>query len=88
MRGWRPLGKVLVDGGYVAERELEHALAEQRQHGRGPGEILVEHDYLSGPALAAALAEQHGGGDVRFRPDELERRPPFQPLVVSRPRSP
>jgi hypothetical protein len=60
LRGWRPLGKVLVDGGYVAERELEHALAAQRKSGRRLGEILVENDYLSGPALAAALAEQHG----------------------------
>lgn len=57
---WRPLGKLLVEGGYVAEHELEQALADQRENGRRLGEILVEHEYLSGPALAAALAEQHG----------------------------
>src|SRR4051812_45208755 len=28
--GWRPLGKVLLDGGFVSEHELDQALAEKR----------------------------------------------------------
>ncbi|MGB2951930.1 MAG: hypothetical protein WBB74_00900 [Gaiellaceae bacterium] len=60
IRGWRPLGKVLVEGGYVSEAELDQALVEQREDGGRLGEILVERGYVSGPALARALAEQHG----------------------------
>jgi hypothetical protein len=58
---WQPLGTLLRAKGFVSEKELEHALAEQAQtHGRRLGEILVERGYLSGAALALALAEQHG----------------------------
>src|ERR1051325_10221176 len=36
--GWRPLGKVLLDGGLVSEDELDEALAEKRaDHARRPG---------------------------------------------------
>jgi hypothetical protein len=58
---WRPLGRLLVEKGYLTELELELALAHQaRQEGSRLGEILVEGDYVSGPELARALAEQHG----------------------------
>jgi hypothetical protein len=59
--GWRPLGVLLVEWGYLERAELEGALAEQRQRpGRRLGEILVGLGYLSGPDLARALALQHG----------------------------
>jgi hypothetical protein len=58
---WRPLGKLLVESGFLAEGELDRALAEQLERPElRLGEILVERDYLTGPALARALAEQHG----------------------------
>ncbi len=58
---WRPLGRLLVEKGYLTELELEQALAQQlRREGSRLGEILVEGDYVSGPELARALAEQHG----------------------------
>lgn len=61
LRAWRPLGKVLVEGGYVSEVELEQAIVEQRKSNGGRlGEILVRRGYLSGPDLARALAEQYG----------------------------
>ena len=56
---WRPLGKVLVERGFVTQAELDEALADQLGD-RRLGEILVERGALSGPALARALAEQHG----------------------------
>jgi hypothetical protein len=60
-RAWRPLGKLLVETGFLNETELEQALAEQRERpGRRLGEILVAQGSLSGPALALALAKQHG----------------------------
>jgi hypothetical protein len=58
---WRPLGKVLVQQGFLTDAVLRQGLAEQRESpGRRLGEVLVEGGYLSGLALAAALAEQHG----------------------------
>jgi len=57
---WRPLGRLLVERGFLTQAELEDALAEQRD-GRGRlGEILVGRGVLSGPTLARVLAEQHG----------------------------
>jgi hypothetical protein len=61
LRAWRPLGKVLVEGGYVSEVELEYAIVEQRERAGGRlGEILVRRGYLTGPELGRALAEQYG----------------------------
>jgi hypothetical protein len=57
---WRPLGKLLVEGGFLSETELNEALAEQRQDGRRLGEVLVSRGSLSADALARALAAQHG----------------------------
>lgn len=59
--GWLPLGKLLVQKGFLKETELNQALAEQGRHpGSRLGEILVGRGYLSGAALARALAEQQG----------------------------
>jgi hypothetical protein len=59
--GWRPLGKVLLDGGLVSENQLAEALAEKRAHqDRRLGAILVRLGHISGATLALALAEQHG----------------------------
>jgi hypothetical protein len=59
--GWRPLGQVLVDQGFLTDAALQLALAEQRRDpDRRLGEVLVQGGYLSGTALAVALAEQHG----------------------------
>jgi hypothetical protein len=61
LRAWRPLGKVLVEGGYVSEVELGQAIVEQQERVGGRlGEILVRRGYLSGAELARALAEQYG----------------------------
>ena len=67
---WRPLGRLLVDEGYVTKAELRKALRAQRESSgrRLLGEILVAEGFLSGISLARALAEQNGfdldpGGD-------------------------
>lgn len=58
---WRPLGRVLVEKGFVSEGELQRVLAEQKQRpARRLGEILVADGHISGAELALALAEQHG----------------------------
>jgi hypothetical protein len=66
---WRPLGRVLVEKGFVTADELARVLAEQREHPeRLLGEILVADAYVSGYELAEALAEQYG---VELDADEL-----------------
>ena len=57
---WRPLGRVLVDRGAIAEAELEEALHVQRETGRRLGEILVERGYVTAQALVSAVIVQHG----------------------------
>jgi hypothetical protein len=67
-RPWRPLGRVLVEKGFLSGEELAQVLAEQRDHpDRLLGEILVADAYVSGYELAEALAEQHG---VEIAPNE------------------
>lgn len=70
--GWRPLGVLLVEWGFLERAELDEALIEQRQRPeRRLGEILVELGYLSGPDLARSLALQHG---VDVAEEELDPR--------------
>jgi hypothetical protein len=71
---WQPLGRILVDDELLTPRELERALAEQRETGRLLGEILVEQGSMSGPSLAKALARQHG---VELAPSDLDHEPVF-----------
>jgi hypothetical protein len=60
-RPWRPLGRVLVEKGFLTNAELERVLDEQREHpDRLLGEILVADAFVSGYELAEALAEQQG----------------------------
>jgi len=91
VREWRPLGKVLLERGFVTDSQLERALAVQREENGRLGEILVSRGLLSGSELAQALADQHGvdldeqdeaelGTEVRqITPDE----PVYQVFEVS-----
>jgi len=59
---WRPLGKLLVEDGFLTSDQLQQALLRQ-QESRGRrklGEILVAEGFLSGIDLARALAKQNG----------------------------
>lgn len=57
---WRPLGQLLVEQGLLTERELELALARQKETGQRLGETIVQSGFVSGPELANALAAQYG----------------------------
>ena len=79
----RPLGAVLVDEGVLTRRELEHALADQRESGRLLGQILVGRGLVTGSELARSLARQHGvgvrpgrGGETSGAPAVREAAPP------------
>ena len=68
---WRPLGRVLVEKGFVTPTALQEALhAQSDEPDRRLGEILVARGAVSGRGLALALAEQHG---VAVESDELGR---------------
>lgn len=59
---WRPLGKLLVEDGFLTKDQLKQALVRQ-QESRGRrklGEILVAEGFLSGVDLARALTKQNG----------------------------
>lgn len=59
---WRPLGKLLVEDGFLTRDQLKQALLRQQESGgrRKLGEILVAEGFLSGVDLARALAKQNG----------------------------
>ena len=78
---WRPLGRILVDDELLTPKELERALAEQRETGRLLGEILIEHGAVTGASLAQVLARQHG---VELEQDDLEQEPLFAPSQESK----
>ncbi len=56
----RLLGALLAERRAVADREVEEALAHQRETGAKLGEILLEWGLVSRPLLARVLAEQDG----------------------------
>jgi hypothetical protein len=80
---WRPLGKLLVDRGFVSQTQLDEALAEQAELGGRLGEILVSRGSLSGRTLARALAEQHGV-DLE-PPSELDLETVLKPVTPEEP---
>jgi hypothetical protein len=58
---WRPLGRLLIEEGFLTARALQEALEAQAESpDRRLGEIMVERGLISGRGLALALAEQHG----------------------------
>jgi hypothetical protein len=58
--GWRPLGSLLVEKGFITDVQLKQALAVQREKGGFLGEILVDRGWLAASDLVLALAAQLG----------------------------
>jgi len=82
-QAWRPLGKLLVDLGFLTESQLDRALTAQREDGGRLGEILVSRGLLSGGELAQALAGQHG---VELAAqDEAELQTVVRPITPEEP---
>ena len=58
--GWKPLGTLLVEKGFITDVQLKQALVLQSE-GRGfLGEILVDRGWLDASDLVLALAAQLG----------------------------
>lgn len=54
----RPIGRILLDGGFLSPRDLELALEEQRQTNELLGQVLVRMGVLDPTDLKAALSVQ------------------------------
>ena len=73
----RRVGQILVDLGFIGERQLETLLAEQQQRpGEMLGKIAISMGLISDEQLAQALAEQMGMqvitlGEVVVPPDVI-----------------
>ena len=74
---WRPLGKLLVEEGFLTKDELQQALARQ-QESRGRrklGEILVAEGFLSGSTSHARSRSRTASCSIRARTSETVVRP-------------
>ncbi len=73
----RRIGQILVDLGFITERQLEALLEEQQQRpGEMLGKVAISMSMISEEQLAQALAEQMGMqvvtlSDVVVPPDVL-----------------
>lgn len=78
MYGWRKLGEILVDLGYISPEQLEESLQEQQRSGGLLGEVLVRLGYIDADQLAEARAEQYDVGYEKITPEDI------QPEAVAR----
>jgi Type II secretion system (T2SS), protein E, N-terminal domain len=56
----KPLGEMLLEAGFVNERQLRDALREHEKTGQRIGEIVVGHGWASEEDVGRLLAEQWG----------------------------
>lgn len=68
------LGDLLVYEGIIAETQLEHALAEQRQSGRKLGNVLVDLNYLTEHDLLTFLSKQLNIPFIAIREQKLSEQ--------------
>lgn len=78
MYGWRKLGEILVDLGYISPEQLEEALREQQRSGGLLGEVLTRLGYINADRLAQARAEQYDVDYEKITPESV------QPEAVAR----
>jgi len=76
----RKLGEILIERGWVTQKQLERALEEQNETGAKLGEILLEKKLLWEEDLVEALAIQNANAFVELdpytvAPDLLEKIP-------------
>lgn len=92
MRLRKRLGDILIERGYISERQLRDALQKQEQSGQKLGKILLRDKIVTEQQLAECLAEQFGTtyvpldqdsvqeAFVRLYPEHLIRKYRFIPL--------
>jgi type IV pilus assembly protein PilB len=92
----KPLGKVLVELGFVSEDQLRIALQEQKLTNKPLGKTLIELGFVTDAILRDVLSENIGQGSVdlshtvidaetlKMVPQELARRHTILPLSFDR----
>jgi len=59
-RRYRKLGEILMEKGYITEKELMEAMEAQKELKKPLGELLIEMGYITSKELVEALSEQYG----------------------------
>jgi len=59
-RRYRKLGEILIEKGYITEKELMEAMEAQKELKKPLGELLIEMGYITSKELVEALSEQYG----------------------------
>ncbi len=54
------IGEVLLERGLINRKELEQALAHQKEHGGLTGQILIQLGFITEQEVALALTAQYG----------------------------
>ena len=57
---YRKLGEILIEKGYITEKELMEAMEAQKELKKPLGELLIEMGYITSKELVEALSEQYG----------------------------
>jgi type IV pilus assembly protein PilB len=74
---YKRLGDMLLEGGYITQEQLDHALAQQAEDGKRLGEMLIEQRVITERELIEVLRTQLGIDFVdlsdRALPPELTR---------------
>ncbi len=77
------LGEILVKDGVISEKDLNGALAKQKEMGKRLGEVLIAEGYITDENLAKALSKQLGiklvGAEelIKIEKEALEYIPEF-----------
>lgn len=69
-----PLGRLLVDRGFIGEEQLEHAVSEHERTGLPLGQVLISLSYATASTIAQALST---GFDASLQRTDTE--PPVSP---------
>jgi len=69
----RRLGEILIDSGAINQKQLEHALNEQKSSGKRLGETLVTLGYLTEKQILSTLEQQLGIKYVNLSEEKIER---------------
>ena len=54
------IGEVLLERGVITQKELERALAQQKERGGLMGQVLIELGFVTEEEIALALTAQYG----------------------------
>ena len=66
------LGQILIDMGYITEKQLEEALEEQKRTGERIGQIFIDRGYITPDILTKALEIQLGLSSIKIEENSVD----------------